>query len=365
LVVFQFFLSMLLIVSVVLVYKQIDFIQKRNLGFNKDNVIRITNEGTLRKNPVTFINEVRRIPGVLYAAGMSGDLVGMHGGGGGIEWEGKRPDESLQFSGLYFGHDLIEMLGLTMVEGKPFSPESTQGIKKVIFNETAVKMMRLTDPVGKKVKMWGEEREITGVVKDFHYESLYENVGPLFLRHEDTKNSNTMVKIKAGMERETLAKIEKFYKEYNNEQPFEYQFLDQDFEMLYAAENRVAILSRYFAGIAILISCLGLFGLTAFTAERRAKEIGIRKILGLREIGIVYLLSKDFTKIVLLAIVLAIPVSYYIGQKWIQAFAYHVDIEWWYFAAPAAVAMIIAWLTIGIQTMKAASVNPASVLRSE
>jgi ABC-type antimicrobial peptide transport system permease subunit len=296
---------------------------------------------------------------------MSGDLVGNHGGGGGIDWEGKDPKAGIQFNGLYFGNELIEMLGLTMVEGKTFSSESTPGIKKVIFNETAIKMMGLKDPVGQKVKMWGEEREIAGVVKDFHYESLYENVGPLFLRHEEDKNSNTMVKIKAGMERETLARIEKFYKEYNNDQPFEYQFLDQDFQTLYAAENRVAILSWYFAAIAILISCLGLFGLTAFTAERRAKEISIRKILGLGQMGIVYLLSKDFTKIVLLAIVLAVPVSYYAGQKWIQAFAYHIEIEWWYFAAPAAVALLIAWFTIGIQSIKAAKVNPTAVLKSE
>ena len=224
---------MLLIVSVLLVYKQIHFIQTKNLGFNKDNVIRITNEGKLRKDQATFLNEVRRYPGVTSAAGMSGNLVGMHGGGGGIESEGKRPDENIQFSGLYMGNNLIEMLGLTMEEGEPFSPSSTPGIKKVIFNETAIKMMRLKDPVGKKVNMWGEEREIVGVVKDFHYESLYEQVGPLFLRHEDENNMNTMVKIKAGMESETLAKIEKFYKEYNNDQPFEYQFLDQDFQTLY------------------------------------------------------------------------------------------------------------------------------------
>ena len=364
LVVFQFFISVVLIVSVLVVYKQIRFIQTKNLGFDKDNVIRITNEGKLRKDQSTFLNEVRKYPGVISAAGMSGDFVGMHGGGGGIDWEGKRPDENIQFSGLYIGNDLIELLGLEMVEGKPFSSSSTPGIKKVIFNQTAIEMMRLKDPVGKKVKMWGEEREIAGVVKDFHYESLYENVGPLFLRQEDV-NMNTIVKIKAGMERETLAKIEKFYKDYNNEQPFEYQFLDQDFQMLYSAENRVAILSRYFAAVAILISCLGLFGLTAFTAERRAKEIGIRKILGLGEIGVVYLLSKDFTRIVSLAIALAIPASYYIGQLWIEAFAYHVEIEWWYFAAPAVVAMLIAWLTIGIQTIKAASVNPAAVLKSE
>jgi putative ABC transport system permease protein len=364
LVVIQFFLSMLLIVSVVLVYKQIQFIQTKNLGFNKDNIIRITNEGKLGKDQATFLNEVRRIPGVLYAAGMSGDLVGSHGGGGGIEWEGKDPNEGIEFNGLYAGTDLIEMLELKMAEGNPFSPVATRGVKKVIFNETAIEMMRLKDPVGKKVKMWGEEREIVGVVKDFHYESLYENVGPLFLRHEDI-NKNTMIKVKAGTERETLGKIEKFYKQFNNEQPFEYQFIDQDFDTLYAAENRVAILSRYFAGIAILISCLGLFGLTAFTAERRAKEIGIRKILGLGEMGIVYLLSKDFTKIVLIAIVLSIPASYYMGKMWLQAFAYHVDLQWWYFMAPAAAALIIAWLTICIQTIKAANVNPAKTLKSE
>jgi putative ABC transport system permease protein len=364
LVVFQFFLSMLLIVSVVLVYKQIQFIQTKNLGFNKDNIVRITNEGKLRKDPAAFLNEVKRIPGVMYAAGMSGDLVGSHGGGGGIEWEGKDPNAGIEFSGLHAGHDLIEMLELKMAEGKTFSPVAITGVKKVIFNETAIRMMRLKDPVGKKVKMWGEEREIVGVVKDFHYESLYENVGPLFLRHEDI-NKSTMIKIKAGMEKETLEKIEKFYKQYNNEQPFEYEFIDQDFHTLYAAENRVAILSRYFAGIAILISCLGLFGLTAFTAERRAKEIGIRKILGLGEMGVVYLLSKDFTKIVLIAIILSIPVSFYIGQRWLSAFAYHIDLQWWYFIAPAAAALLIAWLTIGVQTIKAANVNPANTLKNE
>ena len=364
LVVFQFFLSMLLIVSVVLIYQQIQFIQNKNLGFNKDNIIRITNEGKLRKDPETFLNEVRKIPGVVYAAGMSGDLVGSHGGGGGIEWEGKDPNKGIEFSGLYAGNDLIEMLGLQMVDGKPFSSAATPGIKKVIFNETAIAMMRLKDPVGKKVKMWGEEREIVGVVKDFHYESLYENVGPLFVRHEDI-NRSTMIKVKTGMERETLQRIEKFYKEYNNEQPFEYQFVDQDFQTLYSAETRVSILSRYFAGIAILISCLGLFGLTAFTAERRAREIGIRKILGLGEAGIIFLLSKDFTTIVLIAIGLSIPVSYYIGQKWLDAFAYHVDLQWWYFLGPAAAGLTIAWLTIGIQTIKAANVNPAKTLRSE
>ena len=154
-----------------------------------------------------------------------------------------------------------------------------------------------------------------------------------------------------------------FYEQYNQGVPFDYQFLDQDYQKLYNAENRVAVLSRYFAGVAILISCLGLFGLAAFTAERRIKEIGIRKILGASAWGIVRLLSADFTRMVLAAIVIALPVSYLITQRWLEGFAYKIDLEWWFFAGAALAALLIAWLTVGMQTLKAATLNPAQCLR--
>ncbi|MBY0435548.1 MAG: ABC transporter permease, partial [Cyclobacteriaceae bacterium] len=203
LVVFQFCISIMLIVSVVVVYKQISFLHSKNLGFEKDNIIRINNEGNLRKGQTTFHNEVKKIPGVVDATGMSGDFVGMHSGGGGIDWEGENPNEGIEFDGFYVDYNLVEMLNLELKEGRSFSPSAGSDRDKVIFNETAIAMMKLKDPVGKTVTMWGKERQIIGIVKNFHYESLYKSVGPLFIACQEN-NFSTMIKIKAGMEQETL-----------------------------------------------------------------------------------------------------------------------------------------------------------------
>ena len=174
-----------------------------------------------------------------------------------------------------------------------------------------------------------------------------------------------MAKIEAGREREAIEQLQAFYQIYNPGFTLDYQFLDQDYQVLYAAEQRVSTLSKYFAGIAIIISCLGLFGLAAFTAERRLKEIGIRKILGSSDFGIVYLLSSDFTRMVLVAIFIALPISYLVAQRWLQDFAFSIELEWWYFAGAGLVALLIAWFTVGLQTIKAARVNPVQCLKNE
>jgi ABC-type antimicrobial peptide transport system permease subunit len=364
LVVFQFVVSVTLIVSVVVIYKQIQFIQAKNLGYNKENIITFTNEGRLRKDITTFLTELKRIPGVVIASSMGGDLVGDNGGGSGIDWEGKDRTAGIEFDGLNVDYGLIEMLDLKIIEGRAFSNKAGSDRNKVIFNATAIDMMRLKDPVGKKVRMWGDEVEIVGVVKDFHYESLYQDVGPLFLRCSEF-SGNTLIRIRSGGETETVERIGKLYQSFTNGLVFDYHFLDQDFEVLYAAEKRVAVLSRYFAGIAVLISCLGLFGLAAFTAERRVKEIGIRKILGCSEFGVVRMLSGDFTKMVLLSIIIALPLSYFIANRWLESFAYRIDLKWWFFIGAGLAALIIAWLTVGLQTVRAARVNPTECLKME
>ena len=174
-----------------------------------------------------------------------------------------------------------------------------------------------------------------------------------------------MVRIEKGKERKTIAAVENFYKTFNPGFPFAYRFLDEDYQELYIAERRVATLSKYFAGLAILISCLGLFGLAAFTAERRVKEIGIRKILGSSNAAIVYLLSGEFTRMVLVSVVIALPVSWYLASKWLEGFVFRIDLQWWLFAGSGIIALLIAWMTVGIQTFKAARVNPTECLRSE
>ena len=364
LVVFQFTMSIILIVSVVVVYNQVKYIQAKNLGYDKENVIIFPAEGKLRNNLSSFLQQVKAIPGVVNASVMQGNLVGQHSGGGGIGWPGKAEGQGIEFDGLDVGYDLATLLDLKMKEGRFFSPEFTNEKEKVIFNQAAVEAMNLKDPVGQTVVMWGVEKQIIGIAEDFHFESLYKKVGPFFFRFSE-EEGNVLVKLKAGSEQETLRKLEKFYQAYNVGLPFEYHFLEEEYDTLYASEQRVGTLSRYFAGIAILISCLGLFGLASYTAERRIKEIGIRKVLGSSQAGIIYLLSGDFTKMVLLAILVAIPLSYHVVKNWLDGFAYRIDLEPVYFAGAALTALLVAWLTVGIQTFKASRVNPTQCLRSE
>jgi ABC-type antimicrobial peptide transport system permease subunit len=204
------------------------------------------------------------------------------------------------------------------------------------------------------------------VVKNFHYQSLHEKVNPIFFKiHYTWKGGNILVRIKAGNEKATLEQLRKVYAAYNPGFPFEFRFMDEAYQALYVAELRVAVLSRYFAAIAILISCLGLFGLASFTAQRRKKEIGIRKVLGSGEWHIVQLLSAEFTKMILVSIALALPLSFLIASKWLEAFAYSIALEWWYFALTGILALLIAWLTVGTQAIKAARANPIQTLREE
>jgi putative ABC transport system permease protein len=365
LVVFQFVLSIMLIVSVWVVYEQINFIQTRNLGYNKDNIIILSREGNISQKQEAFFNEVRKVPGVVAASASGHDMTGHNGGTYGVEWTGKNPDDRTEFERVTVDYGMIELLDVEMKEGRSFSKDHAAENEKIIFNEAAIAFMDMKDPLGKKVKLWGEDREIVGVVKDFNFESFHEQVKPLFFFLGPENAGNIMIRIERGKEQETLARLEKFYTTFNPGFPFNYRFLDEDYQELYTAERRVATLSKYFAVLAVLISCLGLFGLAAFTAERRMKEIGIRKILGSSDRGIVYLLSGEFTKMVLIAVAIALPASYYIVTLWLDGFVFRIDVQWWFFACSGLAALFIAWLTVGIQTLRAASVNPTECLRSE
>lgn len=365
LVMFQFTLSIILIVSVWVVYQQISFIQTRNLGYNKDNIIIIKSEGVVTEKAETFLAELEKIPGVTGASSTGHDMTGHNGGTYGIEWTGKDPNDRTEFERVSVNYDFIELMGIGMKEGRTFSKDFGDEESKIIFNEAAIKFMDMQDPLGKKVKLWDKEVEIIGVAKDFNFESFHEVVKPLFFYLNIKNSSNIMVRLEVGKEPETITRLELFYKTFNPGFPFAYRFLDEDYQELYTAERRVAVLSKYFAGIAILISCLGLFGLAAFTAERRLKEIGIRKILGASNAGIIYILSGEFTKIVLAAIAFALPTSWFLASRWLEGFVFHIDLDWWLFAGAGLAALLIAWLTVGIQTVKAARINPTECLRSE
>jgi ABC-type antimicrobial peptide transport system permease subunit len=362
LVILQFTLSTILIVSVFVVYKQIEFVQNKHLGYDKDNILYFKRLGG---NLETFLSEIRKVPGVLGASSIGHDMTGHIASTYGVHWPGKDPNDRTEFEMMAVGYEMLELLGIEMKEGRRFSPDFATDTAKVIFNEAAIEHMGITDPIGKVVKLWEEDREIVGVVKDFNFESLHKEVKPVVLWLEPQRTWSIAVKIEAGKEQEAIDQLQQLSQMLHPGFPFDFKFLDQEYQAQYVAEQRVSTLSRYFAGIAILISCLGLFGLAAFTAERRVKEIGIRKILGATNVGIVGLLSGDLTKMVLLAIVIAIPVSYFIGLKWLETFAYRIDLEWWYFTGAGLTVLFIAWLTVGAQTVKAARINPSECLRNE
>lgn len=364
LVVFQFAISVILIVSVLVVYQQVDFIQSKNLGYNKDNVIILNKEGKLTENLPAFLEETRKIAGVVNASTLQHDLTINHSGTTGVSWEGLDPENRIAFKYIGIDYELIETLDIEMAAGRSFSKDYGGDTTSIIFNETAIKSMGITDPVGKMVRQWGEDKRIIGVAKDFHFESLYEEVKPCFI-HLEPNGRMVAIKIKAGREKETLLQLEKVYGQFNAGLPLEYRFLDESYQRLYDSETKVAILSKYFAGLAILISCLGLFGLAAYTAQRRWKEIGIRKVLGASELAIVQLLSKDFTKMVLLANVIALPLSYWVAQSWLGSFAFSIGLSVWWFVGAGVLALLVAWVTVGMQTVKAARVNPVECLKME
>ena len=377
LVIFQFAISSILILSVFIVYKQIELVQTKNLGYNRDHLIYFErggvvpgnkngkDDGVYEKNMETFLQKIKNIPGVLNAANFRHNITNRHGGTTAVTWPGKDPNNETEFTDIAAGYDFIETLNIQMKEGRTYSRELPSDKSKVVVNEAAVRAMRLEHPVGTTINIWGEDRQIIGVTKDFNFESLYENIKPCFFDFSiNPRVSKIMVRIKGGSEGATIERLARFYKDFTGE-ALDYRFLDDDYQALYASESRVAKLSGYFAGFAIIISCLGLFGLAAFTAQRRQKEIGIRKIVGASVSHVALLLSKEFLKLVLIATMIAAPVALWLLNKWLDNFAYHVRISWFEFALAATVIIAVALFTIGFQVLKVAFANPVKSLRTE
>ena len=366
LVIFQFTLSIILIVGVLVIYKQIDFVQNTNLGYNKDNLIYFEADGQVEDQLESFLAELNQIPGVKIASSIGHSMLGRNNNTSGLKWDGKNPDDKILFENVRVNYDMLETLGVEIVEGRTFNRDFGTDSTKIILNEAAIKVMNLKDPIGKVIRLWDEyDLEIIGVVKDFHFQSLHAEINPLFFRLTPLFNWKVMARIEAGKEQETIAAIKDFHDKFNPGFSFDYKFQDEQYAKLYSAEMQVSSLSKYFAGFAVIISCLGLFGLAAFTAERRNKEIGIRKALGSSVTGIVILLSKDFTQMVLIAILIGIPASYYFTALWLEKFAFHIELKYWFFVASGLTGLVIAWLTVGFQAIKSANASPAKCLQDE
>lgn len=367
LVVFQFMISLVLIVSVLIVYRQIEYAQTKPIGYAKENVVYFDLEGKVYENKRNFFEELNRIPGVVQAGGINQTLIREDGGSStyGIEWPGKIDNKNIDFIVRAVDQNLVQTLGMQIKSGKTFSDSLGRNNSYLLLNETAVKVMGLKEPVGTKVKFWGEDKIILGVMKDFHTASIHQPISPFIFYCKPDNVSMAMVRIAPGTERKVIDNITAFYSEVNPGYAINIKFLDETFRAQYMSEERTLTLAKYFAYLTILISCLGLFGLAAYDTERRTKEIGIRKVLGANTKILVALLSKDFMKLVMIAIILSSPIAWYLMNRWLQDFAFRIDISWWFFVAAGTMALVIALITVSFQAVKAAVANPVKSLRTE
>nr|MCU0341839.1 ABC transporter permease [Spirosomataceae bacterium] len=275
--------------------------------------------------------------------------------------------QSFLFSQNGVAYDYLKTMGIALAHGRDFDPSFGTDSTGVIINEVAAKIMNYKDPVGKEVTFGGTKCHIVGVAKDFHHSSVQVAIEPLIL-YLQPKNENwgfVVVRTQAGQTKQALASVEQTFKKFNANFPFEYWFTDQEYEATFKSESIISTLANYFAFLAIFISCLGLFGLAAFTAEQRTKEIGIRKVLGASVSNLVGMLSKDFIVLVLIATLIAFPLAWYLMNDWLEKYAYRIEISWWIFALTALLAVSVALLTVSFQAIKAALMNPVKSLKTE
>ena len=363
LVVFQFATSVILIISVVVIYRQMNFIKTANLGYDTEHVISFNMEGKLRRGGDTepFMAEVKKLSGVMNISHLSGELPGDVSSSSGFRWKGQTEEQrNTKFNFIEGGYDIGQVLGVEVIEGRFLSRDFATDDRAIVINETAANLFGFENPIGEKLG----GREIVGIVKDFHSKGLQEKIGPFFFRLEDN-GEYFLAKIRGTNQMEVINQIEKLHADFNPGYPFEFKFVDEKYQRLYLEEERAATLSKYFSAIAISISCLGLLALTAFNTQRRFKEIAIRKVLGSSSFGIVRLLSKNFIGLILLAILIGLPVGYYLMENWLTGFAYRVDLEPILFILSGVFMVLVAWLTIMAQTAKSSNINVTESLRSE
>ena len=370
LVVFQFAISIVLIISTFIVYRQINFIQQKNLGYNKEQILIINDAYALDKQAVAFKEEILKLKGVVNGT-LSSFLPTPSNRDNTVMFPEGQIDQT---RGVSIGrwdidYDYVQTLGMSIIKGRNFSKQYGTDSTGVILNETAVKLFGFKDPLNKGITLFMNDDKkvyrVVGVVKDFHFETLKSNIGALCMMLNQNRG-NVSFRLDAGSDiPNTIKQMEAKWNAMAPGQPFSYSFMDDSFNNVYKAEQRIGKLSLAFAFLTILVACLGLFGLVTFITEQRIKEIGIRKILGATVGSVVLLLSKDFLKLVLISIVISSPVAYYAMDKWLADFAYRINIEWWIFVIAGFCALLIALLTVSYQAIKAALMNPVKSLKTE
>jgi len=381
LVIVQFTISTALIIGALIISQQMQFIQSAKLGLNKDQVL-IAKNSFAAQDRRAFLNEISQLPGIKEATTADG-VVGGQNWTNGMTLKGSQNSQLINF--LSVGNDFVEAMGMQVKEGRSFSskfPADTmnngiprgpldQNIGSVLLNETAIKDLGIPEPVLGKQLLWGNDNDtmyyvtIVGILKDFHFTSLKNRIKPFAFINDPRRQWYFTLKLSTDNLKATLAQLENSWKKFSPDRPFEYTFLDETYAKLYQSETRFQKVFISLVLLGVIIACLGLFGLATFAAQRRVKEIGIRKVLGASVTNLIGLLSKDFLKLVIIALIVAIPVAWYAMNKWLQDFAYRIDIHWWVFMIAAIITILIAWITISTQAFKAAAANPVKSLRTE
>ena len=363
LVVTQFAFSIILIIGTIVITGQLNFIRTTGVGYDKTNVITFWMRD-MDKHYDAVKAELLKQPGVLAVTRSNQNIIHFQGFVGSAYWDGKDPKQNSIMHPIVVDRDLVSFFKMKLVAGTSFTG-SPMDTAHFILNEAAIKEMGIKDPIGKCFGMSDASGTIIGVVRDFHYASMKEKIAPSIFWYRPQYLNKIYIKTTATDAPKVLAAAEKQFKQYNGQYPFGYAFLDDMFDNLYQSEQREGTLFTDFAAIAIFISCLGLLGLAAYTAQVRTREIGVRKVLGASVGGIVQLLAKDFIKLVLISILIASPLAWYFMHKWLQDFAYKINIGWWVFALAGTMAIVVAFITISFQAIKAALANPVKSLRSE
>jgi ABC-type antimicrobial peptide transport system permease subunit len=368
LVVLQFTFAIVLIICTIIVTHQINYAQRRDSGYTKDKLVYVSLQGDMDKHYDAIKTGLLNSGAAVAVTKSQSPITQRYSDGWGISWTGSTEDDKkTDFVRMASDADFVKTMGVTLLEGrdidiKKYPADSTA----VLLNEPAVKVMRLKNPLGTIVKDNGKDWNVVGVLKDFIYESPFQKTQQLIVYGPASWFNVIHFKLNSAKTvAEDLRLAEQVFKQFNPEYPFEYTFIDEDYAKKFDDQKRTGKLAALFAGLTIFISCLGLFGLATYMAQNRIKEIGVRRVLGASVQSITTLLSKDFLKLVLVAVVLASPLAWWAMHAWLQDFEYRISIEWWVFVTAGFLSVLIALLTVGYQAIKAATSNPVKSLRTE
>ena len=363
LVVFQFILSVLLIIGSFAVRYQVHYISHKNLGLNKENVLYFRTPPEARNKLATFKEELSQVPGIRDMTFTNGNPLSIGTQVSDLIWEGMNPNEALIFNVLIGDDNLLSTLDIPLSTGRDFNESLSSDTTSFLINETARQLMKLDDPLNSTLKIWNTAGPIVGVVQDFHIASLHEAIGPLIIANMPGRTRLTVLRIDPGHTGIVIPAVGQIFDQFSGGFPFRFDFLDDRYMQMYQSELQIGKLSIWFAAIALIISCLGLFGLSAFVVQQKMKEISIRKVLGATTSSVVSMLTRDFIKWVVLALIIGLPIGWYFTNNWLETFAYRVNLSWWIFLMAGGISIVVAVLTVGILSTRAALNNPVNSLK--